>query len=87
MFGSEVMSMLSGSVPEWVILPGVGVNLLPMGYHVYIQGELLKSTPPKFSKYKIPLKLLALREILGQFLWDLVLRKFGGGGRLKRLTL
>ena len=36
-------------------------------------------TPPKFSKYKILLWLLTLRDIPGQFAWDPVLRKFRGG--------
>jgi hypothetical protein len=38
----------------------------------------LISTPPNFSKYKIPLYLLAVRQILGQFWWDHVLRPFRG---------
>ena len=41
-------------------------------------------TPPKFSKYKIPLYALSLREILGQFTWDLVLRKLRGGLERKK---
>ena len=44
----------------------------------YLQGVLFNWTPPKLSKYKIPLYPLALREISEQLTWDFVLRKFRG---------
>ena len=51
-----------------------------------LQGGFFNWSPPKLSKYKIPLKLLTFREIPGQFAWDPVLRKFMGGP-VKRTTL
>ena len=38
----------------------------------------LTGPPPKFSKYKVSLYPLALREIPEPLTWDPVLRKFSG---------
>ena len=43
-----------------------------------LQGVLFNWSPLKFSKYKIPVYLLTLGEILEQLTWDLELRKFRG---------
>ena len=43
-----------------------------------VQGGYFNWNPPNFSKYKIPLYPLTLRETLGQLTWDIVLVKFWG---------
>ena len=43
-----------------------------------LQGVLFNWSPPKFFKYKIPLYILALREISEQLTWESVLRKLRG---------
>ena len=41
-----------------------------------VQSVLFLTRAPLNSKVQIPLQSLALREIMSQFIWDLVLREF-----------
>ena len=44
-----------------------------------VQGDFFNWSPPKFSKYKIPVYALALWEFSEQLTWDFVFWKFSGG--------
>ena len=71
-----------GYIWNYGALPQVGVGWF--WYDMFdevdmniLHGDFFNWSPPKFPKYK-SLYNLWLREILSQFRWDLVLRKYGG---------
>ena len=76
--------LASDHPPKKITLHGYLNTLAPKhatGWFFYLV------SPPKLSKYKIPLYPLAFRKISEELTRDVVLKKFFGEDQLKKTTL